>query len=154
MPNFSRGKIYRISSPSTEFVYIGSTTKKYLSQRFGDHKSDYKRYWEGLASWCYSFMILGYGDATIELIEDYPCSNIDELRKKEREIIEKTPNCCNVALPVLIIDEMEQSLYKSNMAYRKRNKEKVREWNRRGQANYRARLLAKKTAQLLSAPQV
>ena len=39
-----KGKIYIIRSHLTDDVYYGSTTQKYLSSRFGDHKANYKCY--------------------------------------------------------------------------------------------------------------
>ena len=44
---YNQSKIYKIE-PITEHeeyeIYIGSTTKKYLSQRFQQHKSSYKAF--------------------------------------------------------------------------------------------------------------
>lgn len=39
MVNYKDGKIYKIVSSQTAKIYIGSTTKKYLSQRMDDHRS-------------------------------------------------------------------------------------------------------------------
>ena len=150
MPNFERSKIYAIKSPSTSAVYIGSTTEHYLSQRFGNHKAHYKLFWEGLTGWCASYYILGFDDSYIELIESYPCKSIDELRKREREVIMATKNCCNIMNPYLIVDDIEDSQYRANMAYRKRNVEKAREWNRKNQQAWRDRQKAKKLAQTIS----
>ena len=44
-PNYSNGKVYKIepiNSNNPDDIYIGSTTKKYLSQRFPAHKTAYK----------------------------------------------------------------------------------------------------------------
>jgi hypothetical protein len=51
-----------------------------------------------------SFEILQYDDARIVLIENYPCANKDELRKREYEIIQETENCINKikALPEVV----------------------------------------------------
>ena len=40
--DFSKGKIYMIRCNKTQLIYIGSTTKQYLSQRMGKHKSHYR----------------------------------------------------------------------------------------------------------------
>ena len=41
-----------------------------------------------------SFELFNLGDCDINLIEEYPCENITELRKREGEIIKKY-NCVN-----------------------------------------------------------
>ena len=42
MVNYQNGKIYKIvSNTNSEKCYIGSTTKKYLSQRLMQHKYEY-----------------------------------------------------------------------------------------------------------------
>ena len=49
MVNYSNGKIYKIE-PKCDHeegeIYIGSTTKQYLSQRMQHHRSDYKLWLE------------------------------------------------------------------------------------------------------------
>jgi hypothetical protein len=42
-----------------------------------------------------SKIIIDYGDAYIELIEDYPCDNQKQLIQREGEIIKSTNNCIN-----------------------------------------------------------
>ena len=100
MVNYQLGKIYKITSPNTDMVYIGSTTKRLLCQRYGDHVEHYKGWFENERyNWCSSFLILGSGDATIELLEAVPCSSKDELTKRERFYLESTPNCVNMNMP-------------------------------------------------------
>ncbi len=40
----STAKIYKIESYTTKFIYIGCTTKKYLSERLTFYRTEYKRY--------------------------------------------------------------------------------------------------------------
>ena len=40
----STAKIYKIESYTTPFIYIGCTTKKYLSERLTFYRSEYKKY--------------------------------------------------------------------------------------------------------------
>ena len=53
MVNYSNGKIYKIE-PICDHedgdVYIGSTTKQYLSQRMEYHRRDYNNYKKGVSS--------------------------------------------------------------------------------------------------------
>ena len=44
MIDYLKTKIYKIESHLGDKVYIGSTTNEYLSQRFQNHKSSYKRW--------------------------------------------------------------------------------------------------------------
>ena len=45
---YQQGKIYKLISSETDKIYIGSTCKKYLSQRLQDHKTDYKKWKKNL----------------------------------------------------------------------------------------------------------
>ena len=74
--------------------YISSTTIKYLSQRLGQHKSDFKR-----SRPITSIEITKFGDCEIVLIENYPCNDFYELRARERYWIEQEPNCVNKLFP-------------------------------------------------------
>lgn len=93
MINFQEGKIYSISSIHTDKIYIGSTTLK-LEQRFKKHKEQYKLWLEGKFTYLSSFEIIKYDDASINLIELYPCQDSSELHKKEGNYI-KNNNCVN-----------------------------------------------------------
>jgi len=90
--DYSKAKIYCIRSPNTDLIYIGATCQK-LSQRMTEHRSrqTHKRT-------STSKVILEYGNAYIELLENYPCNNKEELAKKEGEYI-RTQNCCNKFIP-------------------------------------------------------
>ena len=63
-------KIYRITSPNTELVYVGKTTMT-LAKRMICHKSGLKGYLNGKKRYyCSSFKVIECGDAVIELIEE------------------------------------------------------------------------------------
>jgi hypothetical protein len=86
---YEHGKIYKIISPHTDKIYVGSTCKKYLSQRLVKHKSDYKQWLKDNKNNLSSFRLLEMGDVEIILLESVNCKTKDELHKKEREYIEK-----------------------------------------------------------------
>jgi len=136
MPDYQLGKIYKITSPQTELCYIGSTTKKYVCQRFGDHKSNYKRWKQGKTGYVTSFDILQYNDALVELVETFPCNIVEELRKREGEIIkEYGEKCVNKRIECRDLKEYyqdykEEIKERSNLYY-KENKEKVSEQNKK-----------------------
>ena len=78
MSDYSKGKIYKITSKSiTGECYIGSTIQT-LNARMVGHKTAYNK--NGNIT---SKLIVCYGDAIIELIEDYPCVSRTELERRE-----------------------------------------------------------------------
>lgn len=84
MPDYSKGKIYTIrckSDPS--LIYVGSTIQS-LAKRFGGHKIDGKR--EEHKSQFHN-KVEDWNDWYIELYESFPCKSVEELRKKEGEVI-------------------------------------------------------------------
>jgi hypothetical protein len=85
MPNFQNGKIYAIRSYQTEQVYVGSTTQP-LSVRMGKHRAP-----SNITS---SRAIMRFPDAYIELIENYPCADKNELNRREGEFI-RSMDCVN-----------------------------------------------------------
>lgn len=92
---YQNGKIYKITSPSTDMVYVGSTCMPRLCQRLAKHKQDAKKYYENGDTVYSSGKIIQFGDAIITLIENFPCTNKDELRAREQYWIDNTPNTIN-----------------------------------------------------------
>ena len=85
MPNYQLGKIYKITSPQTETIYIGSTAQPLLCQRMGCHVTNYKRYLNGkLKGYKASFDIIKHGNSVITLIEAFPCNSKDQLYSREQ----------------------------------------------------------------------
>jgi hypothetical protein len=72
--NYKNGKIYKICSPNTDKIYIGSTIVP-LNTRFREHKKKTNK--------TVSYEIINSGGAYIELIENYPCDNKKELERRE-----------------------------------------------------------------------
>jgi len=75
MPDYSKGKIYKVINTQNEIIYIGSTIQQ-LCDRFCKH------------------IHKGNGNKII-LIENCPCSCREELVRKEQEIIEQYNNLLN-----------------------------------------------------------
>ena len=86
MPDYSTGKIYIIFSTSKKLLYIGSTTQA-ISQRLGGHIRDFKCYKSGNRYWASSYDVLECEDYKIELLEEYPCCNREQLERREGEHI-------------------------------------------------------------------
>ena len=80
--NFSKGKIYKITNDFNDDVYVGSTCDE-LNKRMNIHK--YKANGNERSHLpIYKLMNeIGFNRFRIDLIEDCPCNNIYDLRKKE-----------------------------------------------------------------------
>ena len=89
MVNYQNGKIYKIVSAQTDKIYIGSSCEKYLSNRLGGHKTQYKHYQAGKSNYISSIEIVKFDDANIVLLESYPCKDKNELHARERYYIEQ-----------------------------------------------------------------
>ena len=89
------GIIYKISSPNTDKVYIGSTTGKYLSDRKAKHNYDYKGFLQGKRHYKSSYEILKCGECIYDLVELYEYENVFQLRQREAEIMRQHPNRVN-----------------------------------------------------------
>lgn len=91
MPDYSKGKIYTIRNRNDDTkIYVGSTIQS-LAVRLGGHKKlsktdkcmNRKLYIEVNNDW---------SDWYIELYENYPCENKEQLLKREGEIIRQIGN--------------------------------------------------------------
>ena len=97
MTDYTKGKIYAIRSIShPEAVYIGSTVNS-LSKRLYCHKSMFNCY-ANKKRYITSFEVIKYPDCFIELVENYPCKDKNELTRREGEIIRAT-KCVNRVIP-------------------------------------------------------
>ncbi len=86
MPDYSKGKIYTIrckNDPS--LIYVGSTIQS-LAKRMGGHKDSKKNKIKYPNHQLYT-KIEDWKDWYIELYENCPCDNKEELLKREGEII-------------------------------------------------------------------
>jgi len=111
MKDYSQGKIYKLYSVSNkDLIYYGSTTLT-LNERLSRHISDYKR-----NSYCKSKLVIAAGDYKIELIEEYPCANKQQLDRREGEYT-KANKCVN-----------KQIAGRTDKEWREDNKEYIKEY--------------------------
>ena len=90
MVNYNNGKIYKIESHCGDKVYIGSTTKEYLSQRMDAHRRGYKQWKNGTTHFLTAFIIFdeyGLENCKIILLEACICNTKDELYAREAHYI-------------------------------------------------------------------
>ena len=107
MVNYDNGKIYMISAidavDGDGDVYIGSTTKQYLSQRMDCHRRDYVQWKKGniKVHKINSFDIFdkhNVNNCRIILLETFPCQSKDELTSREAYFI-RSMKCVNKIIP-------------------------------------------------------
>ena len=94
MPDYSKGKIYRLVGSG--MTYYGSTVKT-LNERKSKHRSAYKQFLIGKKTHVTSFDIIKE-ECIIELVENYPCLTKKELETRERYYIENN-ECINRYVP-------------------------------------------------------
>ena len=122
-----KGFIYKISSPSTDKIYIGSTIIP-LQQRFSLHLSKTKY---GINN-CNSKLIIALGDAVIECLEEVEYEDEDTLRLKEGEYIRQYwDSCVNRIIPGRTqkeyYEEHKQEIANYHREYNKLNREYIAE---------------------------
>ena len=97
MVNYLNGKIYKLVTPYSSKVYVGSTTST-LYKRLGEHKGHYKEWVLNPEKYAYrtSFDIYDFDEDCVKivLLEECPCDNRDQLGKREYEYI-TTLDCVN-----------------------------------------------------------
>lgn len=88
-------RVYKLNS-TNGLVYYGSTTKKVLTKRLVEHKSDARR----TLKKCSSYLLFTEGDTvTITLVENVEnCKDKYKLRARERWYIENN-DCVNKQIP-------------------------------------------------------
>lgn len=96
MPDYSKGKIYKVVNDILNMRYVGSTVQP-LSARMSAHRANHKS--GGFARYQKWGMI---EDCKIYLIENYPCKDKHELESRERHFIERFgagSGCVNIQIP-------------------------------------------------------
>lgn len=120
--DYSNGKIYMLKCNVTGLVYYGSTAYKYLSQRFREHKKDYKIWLEGKRGYISSFEVIKNGNYDMILVELYPCSCVEELKSRERFYMENNA-CVNVKIPYRSQEEWDEYYKNYRQEYIEKNPE-------------------------------
>ena len=119
MPDYQRTRIYYILVG--EEKYYGHTTYQYLSRRTAGHRECFRK---GDGRKLYTAArALGMTDKDLicVLVENYPCSNVDEAKARERFYIERE-GTLNVSVPGRTRKETVRAYYEAN-------KEKIKAYN-------------------------
>ena len=151
MPIYQYGKIYKIVDKNFNKCYIGSTCEE-LSQRMARHRQHYRYYLNNpkrSMTSLYLFDEVGIDNCEIYLIENFPCCNKEELRRREgfhiqnnvcvnKCIAGRTPKEYKEYYNPLNQDKIKEGFkqwYENNKehwkekvkVYRERNKDKIKE---------------------------
>jgi hypothetical protein len=126
MPDYDKGRIYKIVSESTDAVYVGSTIIS-LSKRFSTHNAATENGYNK----CQSKEIIKHGDAQCILIEAYPCKSKEELHAREYHHIKKLKgegvNVINIYMPTRTKKQYDQDNPDKKNACNARYREKYGE---------------------------
>ena len=129
MVNYNNGKIYKIepvSGGEEGDIYVGSTTKQYLSQRMVTHRNQYN-HWKkvktvGKTSSFELFDKYGIQNCQITLLEAVEANSKEELLARERHFIQSL-DCVNKNIAGRTTEEYQRQ-------YRENNKEKLKQYDR------------------------
>ena len=113
---YQTSKIYRIVFNDGKY-YIGSTTQE-LNIRMNVHKTLSKKHTTTLYEHVHK---VGWENASITLIENYPCASKDELNKKEKEYRIHAKDdmlCLNDTDDIEDTDSTNNTIYKYGKLYR------------------------------------
>lgn len=133
MPDYNNSKIYKLWSPQglENEIYYGSTCND-LRIRLCQHKTNARK--------CSSHILFEkYDDVRIDLVEECPCENKEQLSKREGYYI-RNNSCLNKQIPDRKPAEQKRIYYLNNVEhrkqYREQNKEHIKEqWKQYHQQN-------------------
>ena len=110
MPDYSQGKIYKVTCGETGDIYIGSTTQS-LKRRFKDHNLKTNN--------CET---RHFTNPTIELIKNFPCESKEALLWEERKWYDEK-DCVNAQRPIVSNAEKKSEKILYDLKYCKDNAE-------------------------------
>ena len=150
MVNYQGGRIYTIRCKIDDtLIYVGSTTQP-LAKRWAEHRSKSKK---DNTRKLYQSINNNWGEWYIELYEEYPCDNREQLNKREGEIIRLIGNL-NVKIEGRTKKEYykeyhqnhREELLEAKRQYRINNKEYTKEYGKKYREEHKEELLAKNRA--------
>ena len=135
MPDYQKGKIYKICDIGFNKTYIGGTTQE-LSMRMTGHRREYDRYLAGTFDKLSVFDMFdefGIKYCKIYLIENYPCNSKSELEAREGLHIQNT-ECVNKIkigrTPKQYRDDNKERILERERLYRDKNKDHIKDYHK------------------------
>ena len=121
MPDYSKGKVYKVLNSIDDEIYVGSTCEA-LGQRMSKHRYNMKK--QPHYNLYKHMNELDVENFYIELIEHYPCNDVYELRAREGHFIRE-----HGTLNKVISGRSEKQYYEDNKEnytkYYKDNRERM-----------------------------
>ena len=133
--DYKNGKIYKILNTVDDACYVGSTCQA-LSKRMAYHRKARTRKVKNTKGIYSKMLEIGVDKFYIELIENYPCDNIEQLRKREGEFIRQIGT-----LNVIIAG---RSVPETRRAYRETHKDELKEKKKQYYDEHREQILSHK----------
>jgi hypothetical protein len=96
------GRVYKLSAPNCDKIYIGSSYCKYLSVRTAHHRQSHRNGWKNYQG------LFDEGDPNIEVLEEITLNDRNEswkLRELEEKHVNENDNCINQRRCYLTPDE-------------------------------------------------
>ena len=118
--DFTNGKVYCIRNYIDKEIYVGSTCQP-LKKRTWHHKSDATRNTEQTKKLYIKMNLIGYEQFYIELLEERPCQNLMQLRKREGELMRELNASLNSVLAGRTQEEYRQE-------HKECLKQTIKEW--------------------------
>jgi len=138
--DYSKGQIYKLwSLDNLDMVYVGSTCQN-LNVRLAGHKRSWK-WWKktgkGYKKSCDMFE--NCQEVKIELVEESPCENRQQLLRTEGKYIREM-DCINMLIAGRTVKEYYQDNIEQMKQYYEQNKDKIRQQHKQWrEANKEAR---------------
>ena len=135
MPDYQKGKIYKIWDKGYNKCYIGSTCEE-LNRRMAGHRKKYKAHQQDGKVYTTADMLFdefGIENCKIELVETFPCNSKAELHAREGHYQRET-ECIN------------KNIAGRNMKqYNEDNRDKICEYNRSRYVTKKEEILKQQT---------
>ncbi len=119
MPDYSAGKIYKITNPADGKLYVGSTTEKYLSVRLNYHRHMAPK--KADRTFYKHMLDLGPKQFSITLVEAFPCTARSELESREQHWIAQLGAGLNSRKAGMRVREDPKKYFAEHHAERKTN---------------------------------
>ena len=93
MPKYLNGKIYTIRSYKSDLIFYGATTTT-LARCLASYKDKYRKHTAApsLQKTQVVFELIQFDDVYIELVEAFPCTCSDALKKRVLELVREHPD--------------------------------------------------------------
>ena len=116
--DYSKAKIYKIINSQDSEIYIGSSCCA-LSVRMSKHRYRAKEDRSKIHRLYTKMNEIGQENFFIKLIEEYPCDNVEQLRRREGELIQELQPALNYEVAG-----------RTQKEYREAKADEIKEWSR------------------------